>query len=184
MNIANFLSFFRLISPVFIILCHQKGFVLLTLSICFVAVISDFLDGYLARKFDLCTSFGALIDPVADKVFEMSMLSYCFYLDKISGFYLAIFLLRNSAQLSTIPILMWWRKIEFRVMPHFIAKCGSAVPSILILLIFVLENQRFMGGSSLVFVLTSISALVEIYMLITFIPRYIQVFQGKHNTFN
>ena len=33
-----------------------------------VAAISDFLDGYIARRFDQATAFGAFLDPVADKL--------------------------------------------------------------------------------------------------------------------
>lgn len=33
-----------------------------------VSCLTDFLDGYLARKFKLSSPFGAFLDPVADKV--------------------------------------------------------------------------------------------------------------------
>lgn len=40
-----------------------------TSSLIFIlACITDYLDGYFARKFDQCTPFGAFIDPVADKI--------------------------------------------------------------------------------------------------------------------
>ena len=35
--------------------------------------LSDYLDGYLARKYQLKSNFGALMDPLADKVFLLSV---------------------------------------------------------------------------------------------------------------
>ncbi len=66
-NISNVLSFFRLA------LCVPAAFALIHESVLWVAVVlliafvSDFLDGYFARKYDLVTELGKIIDPAADK---------------------------------------------------------------------------------------------------------------------
>ncbi|KAG4109993.1 hypothetical protein ERO13_D13G021500v2 [Gossypium hirsutum] len=39
-----------------------------TTSIFMAAAITDWLDGYIARRMRLCSAFGALLDPVADKL--------------------------------------------------------------------------------------------------------------------
>ena len=71
MNLPNQLTVLRLILT-FVFLGvmtlefpHGK---LISLIVFAVAAVTDFLDGYLARKHDLITSFGKLMDPLADKI--------------------------------------------------------------------------------------------------------------------
>ncbi|MCS4309140.1 CDP-diacylglycerol--glycerol-3-phosphate 3-phosphatidyltransferase [Rheinheimera pacifica] len=70
-NIPNLLTLFRLfLIPVFI-LCFYSGAENARFWASFVfclAAITDALDGYLARKLEQSTPFGAFLDPVADKV--------------------------------------------------------------------------------------------------------------------
>lgn len=70
-NIPNLLTLFRLcLIPVFII-CFYSGTENARFWAAFVfafAAITDALDGYLARKLEQSTPFGAFLDPVADKV--------------------------------------------------------------------------------------------------------------------
>lgn len=42
---------------------------MIALSGCIVAAISDWLDGYIAKNYDMKTTLGGLLDPLADKVF-------------------------------------------------------------------------------------------------------------------
>ena len=57
--------------PVFawMLLAHpdESGWRLLTAALFTVAILTDLLDGYLARKHNLVTRFGKLADPIADK---------------------------------------------------------------------------------------------------------------------
>ena len=38
------------------------------------ACFSDFLDGYIARKFDIESNFGKFLDPIADKILIVALL--------------------------------------------------------------------------------------------------------------
>ncbi|PWZ46338.1 Cardiolipin synthase (CMP-forming), mitochondrial [Zea mays] len=50
-----------------------------TTGIFLVVAVTDWLDGYIARKMQLGTPFGAFLDPVADKV-SFSLLPTIFWL--------------------------------------------------------------------------------------------------------
>lgn len=71
-NLPNFLTVLRLVSiPIIVmtfyfedsVFAHRLGGVLFA-----IASLTDFFDGYLARKYNLISSFGKMFDPIADKV--------------------------------------------------------------------------------------------------------------------
>lgn len=71
-NIPNALTAFRIVLvPVFawMLLAHpdETGWRLMTTLVFTVAILTDSLDGHLARKNNIITKFGKLADPIADK---------------------------------------------------------------------------------------------------------------------
>lgn len=71
MTWPNLLSLLRiLLIPLFVLLFYLPigGMHLATAAVFGLAGLTDWLDGYLARKLDQTTPFGAFIDPVADKL--------------------------------------------------------------------------------------------------------------------
>ena len=70
-NIPNLLTAFRIfLIPVFLVVFYLPYEYATTLAalIFVVAAITDALDGWVARKLDQMTKFGAFFDPVADKI--------------------------------------------------------------------------------------------------------------------
>ena len=81
LNLANFLSISRLISSVPLIYCLNGMHIDNDLKIYSILIIvyiflSDILDGYFARKANIVTEFGKIIDPVADKICLVVVLIY------------------------------------------------------------------------------------------------------------
>ena len=83
MNLPNKLSILRvLLIPVMVLLMYIPGIVpiLLSTAVFGVAAFTDFMDGYIARRDNIVTDFGKFIDPVADKLLNLSamiMLTMC-----------------------------------------------------------------------------------------------------------
>lgn len=71
MNLPNQLTIARVVMiPLFILFFYLqfKGHYFVALAVFAIASFTDFLDGFLARKYNLITNLGKFLDPVADKI--------------------------------------------------------------------------------------------------------------------
>lgn len=78
MNIPNILTMFRLfLIPVFILIFFSGigNSLILAVAIFLVAGFTDVLDGYIARKFNMITKWGIVLDPLTDKLMLLTVLS-------------------------------------------------------------------------------------------------------------
>lgn len=73
MNLPNKLTVLRvLLVPVFMLVLLMGWSKYIALAVFVIASLTDFLDGYLARKNNLVTDFGKFMDPLADKLLVTS----------------------------------------------------------------------------------------------------------------
>ncbi|HEY5037558.1 MAG TPA: CDP-diacylglycerol--glycerol-3-phosphate 3-phosphatidyltransferase, partial [bacterium] len=76
LNAANLVTLSRiLVAPIFLILIFRDElWAKWTAGFLFAwGAVSDYLDGYLARRYKLRTNFGTLLDPLADKILFLSV---------------------------------------------------------------------------------------------------------------
>ena len=75
-NLPNILTLLRIaMIPVFIVVYYMTSWEwhnLAAAAIFGLAAATDWVDGYVARKYNLITAFGAFLDPVADKLIVVS----------------------------------------------------------------------------------------------------------------
>ena len=100
MNWPNRLSILRiLLVPVCVVLLTIGGTFcrLAALAVFSIAAFTDFLDGWMARKYKLVTNFGKFIDPVADKLLVLSTLIALCGCDLIPAWVCVVILFRELA---------------------------------------------------------------------------------------
>jgi CDP-diacylglycerol---glycerol-3-phosphate 3-phosphatidyltransferase len=115
MNIPNSLTLFRIVLiPVLVALFYwpEAHTYFLTAVVFAVAAVTDWLDGYLARKLGQSTPLGAFLDPVADKL--------------MVAVALALLIERYDAAWFTIPaVIIIGREIVISALREWMAELGK-----------------------------------------------------------
>ena len=138
MTFPNQLSIIRIIlSPVFLFmyLSEDKLVKQLSLLIFFVAVLTDWYDGWHARKFKSVTRTGIFLDPLADKI----LTSFAFLLFYIEGIMPLWMMLVIVARDIVITILRSYNEYKGKTMKtSYIAKVKTFMQMTYIFLILFL----------------------------------------------
>ena len=94
-NIPNILTILRFILIPIILYFIFTGHYLLGFIFFTISGITDILDGAIARKFNLVTNFGKLMDPLADKLTQISVLATLVFQKIIPFWILVVVLLKE-----------------------------------------------------------------------------------------
>jgi cardiolipin synthase len=119
-NLPNILTFFRIaILPVIIGLFFipEAWAAWSALGLYAVASITDFLDGYLARKMKTESALGQFLDPISDKIFIASILVVLIGFDRLEGIWIipAIIILMREFLISGLREFLAPQNIQLPV---------------------------------------------------------------------
>lgn len=104
-NIPNILTVTRFfLIPVILFFLFSENYLLAFIFLT-ISGITDILDGWIARKFNFISNFGKLIDPLADKLTQISILGALVIQNIIPFWILVIVLLKEFAMVSGASFL-------------------------------------------------------------------------------
>ncbi|HEX7537031.1 MAG TPA: CDP-alcohol phosphatidyltransferase family protein [Dermatophilaceae bacterium] len=122
-TVPNALSMVRLVFvPIFLwlILTGQDNWAVVVLTL---SGVTDYLDGKIARRYNLVTRFGQLLDPVSDRLYILSTLLGLAWREIIPWWLVAILVAR---EVFGTALLMVVRHYGYRALPvHFIGKAAT-----------------------------------------------------------
>ena len=130
-----------------------------------IAIISDIVDGYLSRKFNLITRLGSFLDPIADKILIISTTLVLTYVDcgnPLPIYYTSLIVARESIQISgaiSIGIISG----DITIKHHWTGKIATFLQILMVYCSLALESGSFCFSLSL---LTSFFAIWSAIMYI------------------
>jgi cardiolipin synthase len=138
-TLPNFITLLRLAALPFFLVAISDGRFGIALAIFVAAGLSDGIDGFLARRFDMRSAIGAYLDPIADKLMLMS--SYLFlaipsYPARVKvPVWLAVMVISRDFLLLLVALLMVLATGRRRFPPSWVGKVTTVTQIITVLFV-------------------------------------------------
>lgn len=148
-NILSILRIFLAFICFYLALSRDPFSLSISLGIFLIAAMTDFLDGYLARKWNLISSFGKIVDPLADKILILGIL-FIFSYKGVVPLILASIIAFREILLTVIRLLLLSKKIVIASIQSGKFKTVSQVMvviAIYLILIFMGSITEFISPS-------------------------------------
>ena len=176
MNLANKITMFRIfLLPIFVLSCYFDQSGISSLLIFLLGSFSDFLDGYVARKYNMITDFGKFIDPIADKILVLS--AFIMFIDR--GFvepWVVIVVLFRELLISGFRMLAAKKNIS--IAADIFGKLKTTTQFFCVIFFFLtiilISGKMFIIGKVLLY----ISVVLTVLSMINYLYKNREVFHG------
>ena len=173
-TIPNMLSLFRLILiPVYIYIylnAQQPYHYSIAAGILAVSCLTDMIDGKIARKFNMISEIGKVLDPLADKLTQLSLIICLSIHHRALRVLLVMFLIKESFQvIALIANLRKGKALDGALLSGKICTTVLFV-SLIVMVLFPELSERVTDG---------ISSVCFVFLLIAFVD-YIRAYYGKN----
>jgi CDP-diacylglycerol--glycerol-3-phosphate 3-phosphatidyltransferase len=155
---------------------HEKNLIATLLFV--AAAFTDWLDGYLARKWGQFSNFGAFLDPVADKLIVAAALLVLLNFDRVQV-WVAIIIIGREITISALREWMALMGASASVAVHFLGKVKTTMQ--LIAVSFLLYDEPVLGVPcrQIGHVLIIIAALLTLWSMFYYLQKAKQVIIEK-----
>lgn len=159
MNVPNILTSLRFaLVPLFVVIFFSdiNNATLIALTVFLFAGLTDVLDGYIARKYNMITRWGAILDPLADKLMSITVLLSLAIKEIIPFWVLFVIGIKEA-------LMIWGAAVLFNKGAFVSAEIYGKVATVLFYIsVFTLEFINRTLGLLLIYV-TVFAALFALY---------------------
>ena len=166
-EIPNILTLSRGLAPVIIIPCILMNKLYLVIILLFIFALTDFLDGKIARKYNLVSDFGIRLDAVCDKIFAISLI-----IPAVINYRIFIFNFIMELAIGYTNLLSYVKGNNPKSI--IIGKIKTALLSLTLILVYIPNIN-----SQIVFIFSIITALIQAITLVKYINMDIDMDMSK-----
>ena len=176
MTIASYITLVRILLIVPIIYLANVSEVHLAFFLFIIAGLTDYIDGYVARKTETTTSLGALLDLLADKLLVCLVLIWCVFLsNSVMLIIPAIIIISRELIISSIRQFLVEKTGENPIKVTYVAKSKTTIQMIAISFL-ILSPEMGLWFNNITIFLIWIAALISIYTLYNYFHSYRKYF--------
>jgi len=175
MNIPNILSTFRLaLVPVFVTVYFngsENSHVYAT-GVYILAAFTDFLDGRIARKYNLVSKLGRILDPLGDKIMTFAVL-LCITIDKlVPPWAVVVFFVKEG--LMAVGGFIIYKKYCDMPPANIIGKSATVVFIVVCALLMLIRDIPRVYARAMI----SVAIIVMLAAFVSYLVRYIKLMQS------
>ena len=174
LNLPNILSIIRLLMVGVLIWFFTKGMLIAAFITYVLASFTDALDGYIARKYDLITPLGKLLDPLADKLMLITVLSCMYFAGFLPLWILIVILLKEFVQI--VGGFFLFHKKDTVVQANIFGKLTTVFFSISVVLLFWHDYVVPVDKYALIF-----TVVFAVFALVQYFIKYIKAVKESEN---
>ena len=172
MTIASYITLLRIVLIIPIIYFASFSEVYLSLFLFIIAGLTDYLDGFIARKTNTTTSLGALLDLLADKLLVCLVLIWCVFLsNSVLLIIPSLLIISRELIISSIRQYLVERTGKNPIKVTYVAKSKTTVQMIAISFL-ILSPEMELWFYKITIVLMWIAALISVYTLYNYYHSY------------
>ena len=176
MTIASYITLVRMLLIVPIIYLANVSEVHLAFFLFIIAGLTDYIDGYVARKTETTTSLGALLDLLADKLLVCLVLIWCVFLsNSVILIITPIIIISRELIISSIRQFLVEKTGENPIKVTYVAKSKTTIQMIAISFL-ILSPEMGLWFNNITILLIWIAALISIYTLYNYFYSYRKYF--------
>lgn len=142
MSIPNLITLARILSVPVVVWAIAGGRMQLAFGVFVAAGISDAVDGFLAKRFDMASELGAYLDPLADKALLVSIYVTLGINDDIPH-WLVILVVSRDIMIVSAVMLSWLMGRPVKVRPLLVSKLNTLAQIVFASLVLAVLGFRW-----------------------------------------